>query len=313
MSGDEGMNTWHQKLLSTSVVAAMLLFGSGCTKNTTAPVVDTTLNSNQDAAQSIANAVGEDNGGATDQMGDVADATGSAGISPNVGSVTPENVLMKSLAMTGDSVSRTFNASDTSWTVSVSRSRVGLFGRQAAFTRTYYMKFIDQNGIALPRYITATTPADTASTIIFMVQSGSGYTITRYLNTHLLSISSNFTVTGTRNSVMTVNGTFTMTGTDTMKTITGERVLNYTLIATLQNVTGPRIPRYATLTRVPRATSGTITGTYVATVTVLRGDAYSERSFTKTFTVTFGGGAGAIDVGGTNYTCDIQVGELSSN
>ena len=307
------MGTRKQELITWTVVAALFLFGSGCKKNSTAPVVDATINSNQDAAQSIANAVGEDNGGVTDQMGDVADATGSAGISPNVGSASPERGLMKSLASVGDSVSKTFNAADTSWTIFVARSRVGLLGRQAGFTRSYYIKFIDRNGVALPRYITTTTPADTASTIVFIVQNGTGYTITRFVSTHLLSIASDFTTIGTNTSTITVNGTFTRTGTDTIKTLTGERVLNYTLTANLQNVMGPRAPRYAGLARVPRATSGTISGTYVATVNVLRGAAYTERSFTKTFTVTFGGGAGAIDVGGTNYSCDVQVGELSGN
>ena len=80
------------------VVATLLLFGLGCRKNSTAPVLNASVNSNQDAAQSIADAVGEDNGGVTDQMGDIADATGSAGISSNVGSASPETALMKSVS-----------------------------------------------------------------------------------------------------------------------------------------------------------------------------------------------------------------------
>ena len=307
------MSPQKREPIAALVVVALLLFGSGCRKNSTAPVLNASVNSNQDAAQSIADAVGEDNGGVTDQMGDIADATGSAGISSNVGSASPEAALMKSVSAAGDSVTKIFNASDTSWTVSVSRDRVGLFGRQAGFTRTYYIKFIDRNGVALPRYTTTTSPADTASTIIFMVLDGSGYTVTRFVSTHLLSISSNYKVAGTNTSMITVNGTFTRTGIDTIKTATGERVLNYSLTANLLDVVGPRTPRYASLARAPRATSGTISGTYTATVGVLRGDAYSERSFTKTFTVTFGAGSGSIDVGGSKFTCDLQVGETSSN
>jgi hypothetical protein len=305
----------HKRIVAVAFAgAAMLLVGSGCKKNSTAPVVAASVTSNQDAAQSIANAVGEDNGGVTDQMGDVADATGSAGISANVGSVSLEGPLMKALTTVGDSVTKkTFNASDTSWTVSVARNRVGLLGRQAGFTRTYYVKFIDQNGVALPRYVTTTTPADTASTIVFMVLNGTGYTVTRFVSAHLLSISSDFMVTGTNTSVIMVNGIFTRTGTDTVKTLIGERVLNYTLVADLQNVTRPRTPRYALVTRGPRATGGAITGTYTATVTVLKGDSYSERSFTKTFTLTFGQDTGSIDVGGAKFTCDLQAGEATVN
>lgn len=293
------------------IVAATLLFVSGCKNNSTGPG-NASISSNQDAAQSIANAVGEDNGGVADQIGDIADATGSSGISANVGSAWTDGALMKSTTPSGDTVIKTFNASDTSWMVSVTRTRVGLFGRQAGFTRTYYIKFIDQNGVALTRYIT-TTPVDTASTIVFKTLNGSGYTITRSVSTHLLSITSDFVVSGANTPILTVNGTLTRTGTDTIKTLSGERVLNHTLVLNLQNVTGPRVPRYATATRIPRATGGTITGTYSATVAVLRGDSYTERSFTKTFTITFANGAGVIDVNGSNYTSDLTYGELSSN
>jgi hypothetical protein len=307
------MNVQQRRLMIVPAIATMLLLGSGCRKNSTAPVLDASVNASQDAAQSIANAVGEDNGGVTDQMGDIADATGSTGISANVGLASPEESLMKSVATVGDSVTKTFNAADTSWTVYVTRSRVGLFGRQAGFTRTYYLKFVNHNGVAQPRYITTTTPADTASTIIFMVLNGSGYTITRFVSTHLLSLSSDFTVTGTNTSTITVNGTFTRTGTDTIETATGERVLNYTLAATMQNVTRPRVPRYTPGSTIKRATGGKITGTYTATVSVLKGDSYSERSFTKTFAVTFGDNTGSLDVDGTKFTCDLQSGEATSN
>lgn len=291
-------------------LVALILVGSGCRKNSTSPALS--ADANQDVAQSVANAVGEDNGGVTDQMGDIADATGSAGISSNVGTAAPGSVLMKTEGSTSDSVSRTFNAADTSWAVFVTRSRVGLFGRQAGFTRSYYIKFIDQNGIAIPRYLT-TSPADTASTVHFMVQSGSGYTITRFVSTHLLSLSSDFTVTGANTPVITINGSFTRTGVDTIETAKAERVLNYTLTATLENVTRPRVPRYTPGATIVRATGGTITGTYTANVTVLRGDSYSQRSFSKSFTVTFGDNTASIEVEGEHFTCDLQSGEAGSN
>jgi len=304
----------QKRILTVTVsIAGMLLFGSGCKKNSTAPMLDSSINSNQDAAQSIANAIGEDNGGFTDQMGDIADATGALGISQSVGSASANGALLKTVAMKGDSVTNEFNASDTSWTVTVTRNRAGLLGRKASFTRMYYIKFINQDGVALPRYITNTTPADTASTIVFMVLNGTGYTVTRYLSTHLLSISSSYVASGTNTSVITVNGSFTRTGTDTVETATTERVLTYTLEGTLQNVTRPRVPRYTIGSAIKRATGGTITGTYIATVSVLKGDSYSERSFTKTFTVTFGDNSGSIDVGGAKFTCDLQSGEAGSD
>ncbi len=299
---------------ATFALSVLLVAGSGCRKNSTEPIANSSgVTSNADAAQSVANAVGEDNGGITDQIGDAVDATGSSGVTANVGSASAgQEGLLKGVLADADTVTKTFNASDTSWTVYVSRSRTGLFGRQAAFTRTYYVKFIDANGVALPRYITTGTP-DTATTILFKVLDGSGHVITRYVSTHLLSVSSDFTIAGTNTSVVTVNGTFTRTGTDTVKTFSGIRVLSYTLTGTLTNVTRPRIPRYVQTTGVPRATGGTITGTYIATVSVLSGSSYTERSFTKTFTITFGtDGSGTMDVAGSKFICDLQVGEATA-
>ncbi len=308
------MTRYKQILKPLPVLVALILLGvTGCRKNSTGPVVDSSLSSNQDAAQSIANAVGEDNGGVTDQMGDIADATGSSGITANVGAAWLNDGLLKTSETSADTIVKTFNTSDTSWTISVTRNRVGLFGRQAGFTRTYYLKFIDQNGIALPRYMTQTTPADTASTILFKVLNGTGYTKTRFVSTHLLSITSDFVVTGANTSTITVNGTFTRTGTDTVVTLAGERVLNYTLAATLTNVTGPKTPRYMMMAGTPRATGGTITGTYTAAVTVVRGDSYTDRNFTKTFTITFGSGDGSMDLDGSHFTCDLTYGEATGN
>jgi hypothetical protein len=312
----EGMEEWifaeSISLFFPFVVAVILFAISGCRKNTVAPEISaTTVSSNQDAAQSIANAVGEDNGGLSDQMGDIADATGSAGVSTRVGSEWIGSGLGKAAGGAEDSVTKVFDASDTSWTVYITRNRGGLLGREAAFVRTYYLKFIDPSGTAIPRYTTS-TPADTASTILFKVLSGSGHVITRFVSTHLLSIAGDFVVTNANSSTLTFNGTLTRTGTDTINTFNGQRVLNYTLVANLQNVTGPRTPRYLTSTRMVRVTGGTVSGTYTATVSVLKGSSYAERSFAKTFTVTFGGGTGLIEVGGSQYSCDLQVGEVST-
>jgi hypothetical protein len=300
--------------ISTIVVVliAGLLFTS-CKKNATGPVTDPALNSSQDAAESVANALGEDNGGVADQLGDISDATGSAGIQPQSPSVSTADAIAQTTTTAGDTVVKTFNSSDTSWTITVTRSRAGLFGRQAGFTRTYFLKFINKNGVALPSYRTNTIPQDTAYTILFQVLRGSGYNITRRVSSHLLALTSNFVVTNANTSTITVNGTLTRSGTDTVLTLNGQRVLSHSLTMTFTNVTGPRAPRFGMVARVPRATGGTITGTYTATVSVLRGDSYSERSFTKNFTVTFGSGTGSINVNGAHFTCDMMYGEITGN
>ncbi len=309
------MKTRNGVLAATLGAALLLVCGPGCRKNSISPITTgTSVTSDQDAAQSIANAVGEDNGGVTDQIGDAVDATGSSGVSANVGSASStDDGLLKGMLANADTVTKTFNPTDTSWTIYVSRSRAGFFGRQAVFTRTYYVKFVDANGMALPRYSTTGSP-DTSATILFSILDGSGHVITKYVSTHLLSITSSFTIRNANTSLVTVNGTFTRTGTDTVKTYSGMRVLNYTLTGALTDVTRPRIPRYVQTNGVPRATGGTITGTYSATVTVLSGSSYTERSFTKTFTITFGtDGSGTMNVGRSRFSCDTQAGEATAD
>src|SRR5512135_326515 len=99
--------TVRRKIIAAACAAMVLLvFGSGCRKNSTEPgSTETAATSTQDAAQSIANAVGEDNGGVTDQMGDAVDATGSSGVAANVGSAsTGNNVLLKGDLANADTV-----------------------------------------------------------------------------------------------------------------------------------------------------------------------------------------------------------------
>jgi hypothetical protein len=45
-------------------------------------------------------------------------------------------------------------------------------------------------------------------------------------------------------------------------------------------------------------TSGTISGTYTANVTIQRGSSYNEKTIDRTFTITLGGGEGSIGIRG---------------
>jgi hypothetical protein len=311
LDGELIMVTRKRGQLTIAIVATVVgLCISGCNK-ATEPAVDS--NPNQDVAESVANSLGETNGGVSDQLGDIADVTGSVGIQAVRGIIAGGPDVIGNLTSSADTVTKTFNASDTSWTINVSRSRVGFFGRMAGFTRTYYIKFIDPSGTAIPAYIINTIPKDTASMIRFRVLSGTGYDITRRMSNHLLTLTSDWIATGTNTSTITVNGSSTRTGVDTIQTVGSLRVLSHTLSLTFINVTSPRVPRFNATASITRATGGTVSGTYSATVSVLRGTSYAERSFSRTFTVTFGNDVGAIDVGGSRFLCNLTYGELSGS
>jgi hypothetical protein len=290
------------------VVLLTLVFSlTGCKKNATEPVVEATTT--EDAAESVANALGEDNGGVADQVGDIADLSGALGIRPEA-AVIEEKYGMSVAA--GDTVSKTYDTATQTWTLFVSRSRTNFLGLyRSGFTRTYKYQFVNKNSQSQQNYITGT---DTAYTINFKVISGAGYAVTRRMSHNLLSLVSDWVVTGANTSTITINGTSKRVGADTLTTHNFVRSLNHSLDLTFTNVTGPRSPRpnfSAGMMRSPRITGGTINGTYAATVGVLRGESYSEKSFTKTFSVTFDGSAGSINLGGRLFRCDLLYGELT--
>lgn len=290
-----------------TVVLTLVFSFTGCKKNATDPVVDATTT--EDAAESVANALGEDNGGVADQVGDIADLSGAIGIRPEA-AVIEEKYGMSVAA--GDTVSKTYDVATQTWTLFVSRSRTNFLGLyRSGFMRTYKYQFINKNGQAQQNYITGT---DTAYTINFKVINGTGYAITRRMSHNLLSLVSDWVVTGANTSTITINGTSRRVGADTLTTHNFVRSLNHTLDLTFANVTGPRSPRpsfSAGMMRNPRITGGTIGGIYAATVGVLRGEAYSEKTFTKTFSVTFDGSGGSINLGGRLFRCDLLYGELT--
>lgn len=304
------MHTNHNGINVLFVILLTLVFSlTGCKKNATDPIVD--ANTTEDAAESVANSLGEDNGGVADQMGDIADLSGSLGIQPEA-AVLAEKYGISTTA--GDTVYKNYDAGTQTWTLFVSRSKVNFLGLyRSGFTRTYNYQFINKNNVPQQRYITGT---DTAYTIKFKVLDGSGYAFTRRMNHRLLSLTSDWVVTGANTSTVTINGTSTRIGADTLTTHNFVRSLNYTLDLAFVNVTGPRAPRVGSgigMARSPRMTGGTITGTYTASVGVLRGDAYTERNFTKTFTITFDGSGGNINLNGRMFKVDLLYGELTGS
>jgi hypothetical protein len=84
------------------------------------------------------------------------------------------------------------------------------------------------------------------------------------------------------------------------------RTLDHTLNLTFTDVKGPRGLRGD----VHRNLSGTISGTYDATVTFQRGDSYSEKTVNRTFTIELGNGDATLRIRGVRFGCDLLLGEL---
>jgi hypothetical protein len=272
------------------VTASALLWIAGC-KESSDPSNDDEYAS-EDAATTIASAMSEEDGGAIDQMGDASQLATQAGTL----SQAAEGTELVIGAGVKDSVSRTFNSSDTSWTVYVQRTRTSAFGlNTASFYRRYQFQFRNKNDVAQQNYITG---SDTAYSMIFKLLEGTGVRKVAFRSTHrLTSLSGLWILTGTNTSVVTMNGSSNRAGSGTLRTRDAERTLNYTLSLNFIDCKTLRGNR----TSISDSASGTVSGVYNATVSFSRGDLYKEKTIHREFTVAFTGGMSHIQMGGRTF------------
>ncbi len=287
--------TWFLSILAAAALALI-----GCDKSTDAasdPILE------EDAATAIAGAISEDGGGAADQLADVASISTSGGLSAEVN-------LLDAAMSTGapSTIDTLFVPADTSYIFTINRSRANLTGTYVSLIyRMYYVKFINKNGTAQRRYIVS-TPAgnDTARTMLFRILYGRGYHRTPIRVHRLDSLAADWIVTNLNTPVVTVNGSYYRAGNDTLRTRNAERTHANTFSATFTNVTRPR----RALGGTADAISGTISGTYTATITFARGDLYKERSINKTFTVELSGDDATVNMNGKRFRSTWRYGEM---
>lgn len=278
--------------LSLILILGLLL--SGCNKdNSTAPEpAETTLSATEDAAESIASSVGQENGGLTDQVGDLMEIVSSGGMDKSSG--------------TGgfNQVSRIYDPATGTWTLTLERER-GIIGGPyyAMIYRVYTYQFLNSAGDPQQFYV---TNGDTARTVNLNIVEGSGRHITPRISQELTHLSASFVATNAHLRNITVNGTYERAAVDTVTTRNAVRTLDHSISLTVTDLVGPR----GTRRNLHRALSGTISGLYTAFVTFTRGDAYSERNIERSFTLTFGDSDGDLEVDSRHYRVNIETGEL---
>ena len=278
-------------LLGALTVAAA--FMTGCKKNDSNPVGSsatvTTSADVSDAADAVSDALASNNGGAMDQVNDVFEVAGGVGV----------GVLGKTY---GDTtyVGKQYDSTTMSWTTTTYKERSLLPLYYGVWTRVHWLQF-RANGNAQKFRVTNGVIADT---ILHQLTGGTGYFYTPRLVHHLISIGSNWVASNTNTDTVTLNGSYTWSGVDTIEAPAARkgRVLNHTISLTFVNVKGPRGTR---LVRSEK-TSGTITGTYTATVTVPGKAPYTV---TETFTIVLGGGDATFSIGGTKFVSDLATGD----
>ena len=266
----------------SAVCITLLIAGSiftGCKKNDN-PVTDETVVTTDEVAYAVSDALASNNGGAIDQVNDVFEIAGGAGVGGG-------EALGKAY---GDSTLLKFNANDTSWSLYIYRARaIGWW------SRTYWHQFIGSNGKAQQSRVGAVT-------VKHKIVSGSGHFQTLRLIHDLTSLSSNWTANLNADTTVTINGTYARSGRDSviLGTRKGSKFVS-ALSLTFTDVKGPRGSR---MNRSEK-TSGKIEGVHTATVTV---PGKAPFTITKTFTITLGGGSATFTIDGTKFTADLSTG-----
>jgi hypothetical protein len=286
----------HFVLLGAAMfsVAAGLL--TGCSKNTNNPITANDQNTQSamiadNVADAVSDALASNNGGVMDQVNDVFELAGGVGIGSGTG-------LGK---ISGDStlVNRTYDSTAVAWTISVFKQKSQFPLYYGVWTRDYWYQF-SANGHPQKFRITGNVVADNVK---HKLTGGTGYFFTPRLVHHLRSISSDWTASNTNTDTVTMNGTYSRAGVDTILAASRKgTVLDHTLSLNFINVKGPRGSR---LNRSEK-TSGTIQGTYTATVTA---PGKGPVTITRTITITLGGGNATFTVDGTRYIADLATGD----
>jgi hypothetical protein len=272
-----------RRMLIVSVTIALFSLLLGC--NNDPAGLGTNGSAVNDAAVSVANALSRANGGAFDQAGDIALITSSAGAQNEAGAILGKYALDSVVT----NVNKTYDSISGWWTLTLYRYR-SRYNRVSEFSREYQYQFLNKSSAVQKYWLTG---SDTAYSIHFRIVSGTGYSIRPHLRHHLNSLTGEWLVTGTNTNTITINtvnnGPYMRAGSDTITTDEATRTLNYTLSLTFTDVTFLRGSRFDDDEEEHSNVSGTITGTYDATITFTKGSLYRERTIHETISITLGG------------------------
>jgi hypothetical protein len=276
------------------------VFIAGCDKNSTAPEDSSILY--EDAAESISAAMGDQSGGALESFADIYTVAGGTSVSSALAKNSGENSVMTVASPP------VYDVVTGWWSVTIDRSRSGIFVN-ASVQRVYQYQF-QKNGIVQQNRITGT---DTANTLKFKIVSGSGFFRSTRVHHNLTQLKGGWTATKIDKDTVVMNSdtTFVRSGVDSIITRNMIRTFTHTTTMVFSDVKGLRYKPSLLNWRdnFSQAVSGTVNGTFNATITFQRGSAYKERSISKTFSIDLGAGAGSLTInGGGKFGMDLREG-----
>ncbi|MCS7013966.1 MAG: hypothetical protein RMI34_10455 [Chloroherpetonaceae bacterium] len=273
------------------LLAGFIAFAAAGCQNATGPVQDDSLLATIDAAEVIAGAIGSDNGGLHDQLTDIVELSldGVLGLvavpdEPNLMDNRPGPMLSRG----GVVRRREYDPNTQTWTITVQRTMNSPVV-QGSWMRQYRLRF-SRNGVGQQFFRTNNQYADLV-TFEIVPDSCSGSFKSPRISHRLTrlegAVRGTISVADTANPIMTINSTapYRRAAIDSLKIGEALRVSNHTVTATLRDVVVPlsRARRFQNI--YARATSGTISGTYTANITFVRGEQYEESQVNREFTI----------------------------
>lgn len=277
-------------LFALLAIVALL---AGCGDDTTTAPNSSPLTADKDAAEAVAADIGSENGGLTDQLADLSislDGLNAAKDRP----MNPQNGF----------ATREYDEVTGTWTVTIDRERGDPDGTPYhSFSRVYTLRFLNDAGESMQYRV---VDADTASTVEFNILSGSGDHRTRRMERTMTELTGSLVVTNVNTEIVTVNGVYHRAAGHHLETPVFSRTLDGVLDFELIDVMLPRGDRH----NHAAAISGTISGTFVADITIERGDEYTEEHIDREFTIVLGEGEGDMLMNGRHYRLNLHRGEL---
>ncbi len=282
-------------LRAAVVATAVTAFGMGCggddkVADTGGDPVDYSPNVNDDVATSVAAMLAAENGGVADQLVDIVSLAGSYGL--------------KDTNLIANQSSPNYNPASHTWEWAFAReysSANGLYF--ARVERTYRWRFLKKDGEPQVTYISAN---DTAYTIELTLVSGAGRHLMPFLSQTLHNLSGRLVATGTNTDELTINGYWSRSALDTIRTRYAVRTFVH---ACSLSVSDMHCRRDST-TKPWRSVSGTITGLFSADIQFVEGDAYAEDTVSRELTIALDTGVATIALNDTAWTCDLRRGEM---